>query len=239
MDFRTAQDSLGSKDIPSESLYGINTYRAIHNFGYDFPLFHPEIIAAVVEIKKCAAFVNGSEGFISIDKSQAIVDACSALLDDRSGYATLFPLPALQGGAGTSTHMNVNEVIANMALQKLGKRLGEYEFCHPNDDVNKFQSTNDVMPTALRMAAIRLLDELATALADLQTSFQNKENEFADVLKPGRTEYAGSHADHSRSGIRGLRRGIRARSLARFQGRRKTPDGQFRRHRRRNGFRGA
>lgn len=188
MDFRKEKDNIGEMSVPADSLAGIHTYRARNNFRIDCPTFPSEVVYAIVEIKRCAAQVNTDEGFIAANKGAAIVAACDKVLAGFDRYLPDLTLPSIQGGAGTSVNMNVNEVIANLAVLELKGKPGDYSLCHPNDDVNKFQSTNDVFPTAVRIAAIRLLYRLAETLADLQTALQAKENEFADVLKPGRTE---------------------------------------------------
>ena len=183
---RIEKDSLGEMEVDDRSYYGIHTVRALKNFPNDFKPTPHELIDAITLIKKCAACVNLREGFIATTKAQAIMQACDEIL--AGGFSDAFPLPAIQGGAGTSVNMNVNEVVANRAIELLGGKKGDYSMCHPNDDVNRFQSTNDVYPSALKIAAIRLIFSLATDLADLQTALQDKEKEFSDVLKIGRTE---------------------------------------------------
>ena len=201
---RLEKDTLGEKYLSDETVYGINTQRAVENF----PLFHKKVnihlIHAMLLVKKAAAktYVNLVEE-IEKEKYQAIVAACDELLlkieedksfsqqeeDNRSGMAALFVTQALQGGAGTSTNMNVNEVIANIALKHLEKNHGDYNCIHPLDDVNRGQSTNDVYPTALRIASIFLIRKLSDACAALQTSLQEKENAFQNIEKLGRTEW--------------------------------------------------
>ena len=152
---RTERDILGAKELSEETLYGINTVRALENFALGQKKMNRELIRAIVIVKKAAAVTylrlkTGDE-----EKEKAIVKACDRLLNGECDMEACFPLQALQGGAGTSANMNVNEVIANLALLEMGIQPGEYDVIHPLDDVNRGQSTNDVYPTALRIAAIR------------------------------------------------------------------------------------
>lgn len=183
---RIEKDLLGQVSIADDCYYGINTKRAMTNFNVSGRLVNRQLILELVLIKKAAAEVNGALGHISEEVSNAIIYACDECLMGK--YKDQFVTDALQGGAGTSTNMNVNEVIANIALEKIGKDRGEYDFIHPLNHVNMSQSTNDVYPTALKIAAIRALRQLADQLAELQEVFQEKENEFADILKLGRTQ---------------------------------------------------
>lgn len=186
MDYRVEEDLLGTGVVPQRALYGIHTARALENFPFGRQTVHPELISAIATVKQAAARVLGRLGWLSQEKSRAIAEAAQ---DVASGADPGdFPLSAWQGGAGTSTHLNVCEIIANRAIIKLGGQPGEYGLVHPIDDVNMFQSTNDVYPTALRIAAIRRLRRLSDACSHLQTALQAKEAEFADVLKLGRTE---------------------------------------------------
>lgn len=183
---RTERDMLGEKQLPDDRLYGINTERALENFDLDTHSVHPELINAVITVKKAAAICYARLKVREEGIYEAIVNACDELL--AGAYPEAFPTNALQGGAGTSTNMNVNEVIANLALKILGKKPGEYEIIHPLNDVNRGQSTNDVYPTALRIAAIRLIRNLSDECAKLQESLQKRENEFESIKKLGRTE---------------------------------------------------
>ena len=211
---RLEKDTLGEKYLTDETVYGINTQRAVENFPLSHKKVNLHLIHAMLLVKKAAAktYENLVED-IEKEKYQAIVAACDELLlkteedksfsqqaehnrdnqnqaeDNRRGIDTLFVTQALQGGAGTSTNMNVNEVIANIALKHLGKNYGDYNCIHPLDDVNRGQSTNDVYPTALRIASIFLIRNLSDACAALQTSLQEKENAFQDIEKLGRTEW--------------------------------------------------
>ncbi len=186
MDFRRERDQLGTVDIPANAYYGIHTARAAENFPVSLRPVNMELLRSIVLIKKAAATANGRIGSLEQDKVNAIVKACDEILNGR--LQEQFVTDAYQGGAGTSVHMNVNEVLANRALEITGKKKGEYEFVHPLEDVNLHQSTNDVFPTALRMAAIRKLRNLSEAFAELQESIQHKESENDKVLKLARTQ---------------------------------------------------
>lgn len=201
---RLEKDTLGEKYLSDDTMFGINTQRAVENFSLSHKKVNLHLIHAMLLVKKAAAktYENLVED-IEKEKYQAIIAACDELLlkiesresffqqaeDNRSGIDDLFVTQALQGGAGTSTNMNVNEVIANIALKHLGKSYGDYKYVHPLDDVNRGQSTNDVYPTALRIASIFLIRKLSDACAALQTSLQEKENVFQDIEKLGRTEW--------------------------------------------------
>lgn len=179
---RTERDDLGEIQLPEEALYGCQTARAVENFPLGQKV-SPLLIGAVVEVKKAAAAVYRKLCPDEAEKWDAVLWACDQLL--AGGYEDQFPTAALQGGAGTSTNMNVNEVIAGLARRKLGPDSSPV---HPLDDVNRGQSTNDVYPTALRIAAIRLIRTLSDSCAGLQEALQQKEAAFEDVLKLGRTE---------------------------------------------------
>lgn len=182
---RIEKDVLGEMELPDGALYGINAKRAAENFALGHRKVNLRLIYAMVQVKKAAALTYQKLG-VKEDVYGAVVSACDKILG--GGYDQNFITEALQGGAGTSTNMNVNEVIANLALLGLGKTCGEYSAVHPLDDVNLGQSTNDVYPTALRIAAIGELRELSEACAALQQALQLRENEFDDVEKLGRTE---------------------------------------------------
>lgn len=186
MDLRVESDSIGTIEIPEEMLYGINTQRAKNNFNISNDTVNIDLTKGIVLIKKSAAIVNLQLGLISKDVASAIIDSCDKILKNDLDFH--FITHPLQGGAGTSTNMNVNEVIANLAIEQLGGTRGDYSLVHPINDVNCSQSTNDVYPTAIRIASIYKIRKLAKALAQLQESLQKKENEFADVLKLGRTQ---------------------------------------------------
>lgn len=183
---RKETDSLGMMDLDAKVLHGIHTARAIENFHCAERPVHRDLIQAMITVKKACAMANRDTGSLDNGKADAILKACDQLL--AGGYWDVFVTDALQGGAGTSTNMNVNEVIANLALDILGRQKGSYDVIHPLNHVNMSQSTNDVYPTAIRIAAIYKIRDLADALAALQESLQQKENDFSQVLKLGRTQ---------------------------------------------------
>ncbi|MDE2183742.1 MAG: aspartate ammonia-lyase [Alphaproteobacteria bacterium] len=184
---RSEHDALGTLDLPAGCLWGIHTQRALGNFPSTGRRVPAALIRAIASVKHAAAVTNGELGFLDKDVAEAIAAACEAVSDGGVDVAH-FPLDALQGGAGTSTNMNVNEVVANLALKALGRPLGHYESVHPLHHVNLHQSTNDVYPTALRIAAIAGVRSLSDAMARLQGAFQEKETAFQAIPKLGRTE---------------------------------------------------
>lgn len=184
--FRIERDALGEKTIPAHAYYGIHTARAVENFPVGGRMVNPRLIEAVVLVKKAAALAHKQLDHYPAAVADAIASACDDILGGR--LEGQFPVDAMQGGAGTSTNMNVNEVVANRAAELLGGTKGDYGLVHPLEHVNCCQSTNDVYPTALRIAAIKLLRPLSEAFAKLQEALQKKEAEFADVIKLGRTE---------------------------------------------------
>ncbi len=186
---RTEADLLGEVSVPGAALYGAHTARALANFGLAGRPVHGELVRAFGTIKLAAALVNRDLGVWADDpgKADAIERACREVADGLHDDDVVVDL--LQGGAGTSTNMNVSEVIANRALELLGEPRGAYGRVSPLDDVNLHQSTNDTFPTALRLAAIRLLHALEEQVLTLQEAFQVKEKEFAHVVKVGRTQY--------------------------------------------------
>lgn len=183
---REEKDNFGIINLDDDSIYGIQTQRAKDNFDLCHKTVNPVLIKAIVKVKKAAAL---SYREILPDKANIynyINEACDRILSDYP--EKVFMLEALQGGAGTSTNMNVNEVIANTALTLMGENPGSYSIIHPLDDVNRGQSTNDVYPTSLRIASIDLLRSLSEECAKLQESLQKKENAFDHIKKLGRTE---------------------------------------------------
>ncbi len=193
--FRIEKDSLGELRVPAQALYGVQTQRAVENFAITH--LHPwrAFIWSIAIIKRAAAEVNSELGlfhdrevdgrkFAAGDLVAAIVQASQEVMDMK--WDTEFVVDPFQAGAGTSHNMNANEVIANRATQLLGGELGKY-YVHPNDHVNMAQSTNDVIPTAIRLGALWRLDELQTAVQNLQSALRNKAQEFDDVVKSGRT----------------------------------------------------
>ncbi|HYQ40089.1 MAG TPA: lyase family protein, partial [Pseudomonas sp.] len=185
--FRTEKDLLGTLDVPAEAYYGIQTLRAVHNFRLTgVPLAHfPKLVVALAMVKQAAADANHQLGHLDDAKHAAISQACARLV--RGEFHEQFVVDMIQGGAGTSTNMNANEVIANVALEAMGHRKGEYQYCNPNDHVNFGQSTNDMYPTAFRLALIMRLGTYTDALTKLQEAFYAKGREFTKVLKMGRT----------------------------------------------------
>jgi aspartate ammonia-lyase len=183
---RTEKDKTGEVQLEDEKLYGIQTARAAENFALDYKKTDMRLIYAIATVKKAAALTYQKLGIGKAGVYEAVSGACDRILSGKAEDA--FVTDALQGGAGTSTNMNVNEVIANLALLKLGFGCGRYDIIHPLDDVNRGQSTNDVYPTALRIAAIQMLRKLSGSCAELQQALQIKENEFDSIPKLGRTE---------------------------------------------------
>ncbi|MCC6441918.1 MAG: aspartate ammonia-lyase [Armatimonadetes bacterium] len=186
METRIEHDLLGEMEVPAGAYYGIHSLRAHRNFNLLGLRLHPELIRALAEVKKACALTNRMTGYLDKAQAGAIATAC----DEIAGGALRdeFITDVFQGGAGTSANMNANEVIANRAIELLGGEKGDYALVHPLDHVNLSQSTNDVFPTAVKLAAIRLLLPASQAMADLQSVLQEKEREFAGILKTGRTE---------------------------------------------------
>lgn len=183
---RKEKDSLGEKDI-EDVYYGIHTARALENFNIKNKRVNEELIKAIALIKIAAAEANKKAGKLDENIANAIKEAANDLI--VGNYIDAFMLPSIQGGAGTSTNMCVNEVIANIALEKMGHKKGNYQIISPLDHVNHSQSTNDVYPTAVKIASIKLLRELLDETMALQQELQNKEKEFSNVLKTGRTQF--------------------------------------------------
>jgi aspartate ammonia-lyase len=186
MTHRREIDLLGEREVPGDALWGIHTLRATENFPIARRSVHRSLVHAFGMVKLAAARTNRELGWWDDVKFAALETACIEMSEGRLDEHVL--VDALQGGAGTSTNMNVNEVLANRALQLLGKPLGDYLSASPHDDVNLHQSTNDTYPTALKVAAIFGLRELERKVVGLLEAFQRKEKEFADVVKVGRTE---------------------------------------------------
>ncbi len=184
---RVESDLLGVRHIQADAMWGIHTCRAIENFPVSGRQIHPELIKAFGEVKLACAQTNAGLGiWKDLTKAGAIEKACFEMSQGLMNEYIV--VDALQGGAGTSTNMNVNEVLANRALQLIGEKQGNYEIISPLDDINLHQSTNDTYPTAVKIAAIRLLRNLEQNILYLQEAFQQKEKEFADVVKIGRTQ---------------------------------------------------
>ncbi|WMJ87095.1 aspartate ammonia-lyase [Anaerocolumna sp. MB42-C2] len=183
---RNESDKLGQRELSDNELYGLQTKRAFENFKLDHKNTNLNLIYSIVKIKKAAAITYINIGTDKKEIYPPIISACDLIL--TGAVDEQFITQSLQGGAGTSTNMNVNEVIANLALKTLGHPPGSYDIIHPLDDVNRGQSTNDVYPTALRIAAIDILRTLSNECAKLQEALQKKENEFDSIKKVGRTE---------------------------------------------------
>ena len=183
--YRKESDSVGTLDVPVDAYYGVQSLRGRNNFYITGRGPEKAFIYNIVKIKKAAAKTNFEANVISEDIANAIIKACDEILDGK--YYDAFITDAIQGGAGTTFNMNVNEVVANVATEKLGGKKGTY-ICHPNDHVNCGQSTNDVIPTAGKLTVIELSSELFKVLGDLVKSLRNKEKEFDDVIKMGRTQ---------------------------------------------------
>ena len=182
---RTEKDSLGFKEIPADVHFGIQTARAIENFPISGLHAHPSLIRAIAMVKEAAAEANRELGLVDAKTADAIIEAAREVQQGKWDHA--FVVDIFQAGAGVSFHMNTNEVIANRASQILGGELGEYKHAHPNDHVNYGQSTNDVFPTAMRLAALLELQKLYAALDGLIAAFNDKGKEFHHILKSGRT----------------------------------------------------
>ena len=184
--YRIEKDSLGEKKIPSNVYYGIQTARALENFQISGRSVDYDLIKSILQVKKACCLANQKAGILNQKKAKVILKAIEKILKN-SDYINYFPTDTLQGGAYTSLNLNVNEVIANKALEILGEKKGDYKIIHPLDDVNKSQSTNDVIPTALRLTCLKLTEELNQVLSGLIKSLRKKGKEFRKILKLGRT----------------------------------------------------
>jgi aspartate ammonia-lyase len=185
---RQEHDCIGTIEVPDNVLYGVQTYRALQNFRISrIPISHyPMLIRSLAFIKKAAALANHDLGLLDDEPLQGIVRACDEILAGK--HWDQFVVDAIQGGAGTSTNMNANEVIANRGLEILGRCKGDYQTLHPNTHVNMSQSTNDVYPTAIRIALIFKIRDLMKAMKYLKAAFAAKGEEFAHIIKMGRTQ---------------------------------------------------
>ncbi|MFI0780516.1 lyase family protein, partial [Streptomyces sp. NPDC021212] len=185
---RREHDLLGDRDVPADAYWGIHTLRASENFPITGTAIsaYPHLTSALAAVKEAAARANEDLGLLAPEKASAIAAACREIRDGR--LHDQFVVDVIQGGAGTSTNMNANEVIANRALEILGHGKGEYGILHPNEDVNLSQSTNDVYPTAVKVATIIAVRELHAAMTVLREAFAAKAEEFREVLKMGRTQ---------------------------------------------------
>ena len=186
MEFRVEKDSIGTKDVPENVYYGVQSLRAAENFHITGLNMHPEIINSLAYIKKAAAITNCEAGLLDKRRTQAIVQACDEILEGK--FREDFIVDPIQGGAGTSLNMNANEVIANRAIEILGGKKGDYSVVNPNDHVNCGQSTNDVIPTAGKMTSLRLLKKLKKQLLRLHSALEQKADEVDSVIKMGRPQ---------------------------------------------------
>ena len=183
---RMEHDSIGALNVPAEAYYGVQSMRAATNFQITHRPLHPVLIDSIVMVKKAAAITNEKSGKLDQQIAQAIIKACDKILDGN--LRDQFIVDAIQGGAGTSANMNANEVIANRAIEILGGTKGDYSIVHPNDHVNMSQSTNDVIPTAGKITVLKLLPQTIKELEKLEKAMEEKEAEFDDILKMGRTQ---------------------------------------------------
>ncbi len=185
MKTRIERNSLGEKAVPAEAYYGIQTVRAAENFPISGYRAHPILVRAIGMTKKAAAVANRELGLLDKRRAEAIATAAAEVIEGR--WNDQFVTDVYQAGAGVSFHMNANEVIANRAIEILGGKKGDYTVVHPNDHVNRSQSTNDVFPTAMRLATIFLLEELHAELQRLERALEKKGREFDRIVKSGRT----------------------------------------------------
>lgn len=185
---RTEHDLLGNREVPYEFYYGVQTLRAIENFNISGVQlnFYPVFVESLAMVKMASAQANYDLGLLSKPLADAIIQACQEVIDGK--FLNHFVVDMIQGGAGTSTNMNANEVIANRALEIMGHERGQYEFCHPNNHVNLSQSTNDAYPTAIKIALLRNNRKFLNVLIDLIDAFKAKGKEFSHVIKMGRTQ---------------------------------------------------
>lgn len=183
---RMEHDSIGALNVPAEAYYGVQSMRAATNFQITHRPLHPVLIDSIVMVKKAAAITNEKSGKLDQQIAQVIIQACDEILDGN--LRDQFIVDAIQGGAGTSANMNANEVIANRAIEILGGTKGDYSIVHPNDHVNMSQSTNDVIPTAGKITVLKLLPQTIKELEKLEKAMEEKEAEFDDILKMGRTQ---------------------------------------------------
>ncbi len=185
MKYRVEKDSLGTKKVPAAAYYGVESVRAIENFPISGVRAHSDFIWGLAMTKKACARANVSLKRLDARRGRAIIRACDEVLAGKMDGQ--FPIDVLQGGAGVSSHMNFNEVLANRALEILGRKKGDYAYLHSHDHVNMGQSTNDVIPTAGRLGALKLLKGFGDSALRLEKAFAKKAREFANVIKSGRT----------------------------------------------------
>jgi aspartate ammonia-lyase len=186
--YRIESDLLGELKVPADAYYGVQTQRALNNYKISNTRMcdYPEYVISIAYVKMAAAAANAELGVLDKEIANAIIAACCEIVDGK--YHDQFPIDMMQGGAGTSVNMNANEVIANRALELMGHKKGEYQFCSPNDHVNCAQSTNDAYPTAFRYTFVRMNKHLVSSLQALIAAFRAKGVEFKDFIKMGRTQ---------------------------------------------------
>ena len=186
---RIEEDLLGTMDVPADVYYGVHTLRAVDNFQISGTKINdiPDFIRGMAQVKKAAAMANRRLHVLPKSKAEAIIWACDEIIE-RGRCLDQFPIDIYQGGAGTSVNMNVNEVVANLALEYLGEEKGAYDVINPNDDVNMSQSTNDAYPTGFRLGLYYSVQGLLHQLDELQKAFRAKGDEFNDIIKMGRTQ---------------------------------------------------
>ncbi|HYF77283.1 MAG TPA: aspartate ammonia-lyase, partial [Symbiobacteriaceae bacterium] len=182
---RIERDLLGEKAVPADAYYGIQTARALENFRITGQAIHPALVKGLAQVKKAAALANCQLGYLPLETADGISRAADEVI--AGALRDQFKVDPIQGGAGTSANMNANEVIANRAIELLGGQKGDYALVSPNDHVNYAQSTNDVFPTAIRLAVLSRISDLSEALHRLEDAFLVKSEEFDDVVKMGRT----------------------------------------------------
>lgn len=182
---RIEKDFLGEKEVPVDAYYGIQTLRAVENFPITGYHIHEELITAMAIVKKAAALANINVKRLHDNLGNAIVQAASEIIEGK--WHDQIIVDPIQGGAGTSINMNINEVIANRAIELIGEEKGNYSICSPNTHVNMSQSTNDAFPTAIHIAVLQLSEKLTQTMEEMQLVFQQKATEFSDVIKMGRT----------------------------------------------------
>ncbi len=183
---RTESDSIGSKTLPADVYYGVQSLRAMENFPITGNRMIPQMIENLALLKKACAIANKEAGVVDGKIADAIIAACDDIC--AGGYRDQFIVDPIQGGAGTSMNMNINEVVANVAIEKLSGTLGDYSIVHPNDHVNQGQSTNDIIPTAGKMTVVTLIQPLLAELQKLEQAFEKKAEEFDSIIKMGRTQ---------------------------------------------------
>ncbi len=212
--YRSEHDSVGEREIPKDVYYGVQSLRAAENFHITGLTMHPEMINAITEIKKASAITNYEIGLLDKRVADAIVMACDEILAGKLREA--FIVDPIQGGAGTSMNMNANEVIANRAIELLGGEKGDYTLVNPNDHVNCGQSTNDVYPSAGKLAVLKLLVQAQIQLERLYKALVNKAEEFDDVIKMGRTQMQDAVPIRLGQEFRAYSEAVR-RDIARFE----------------------